>query len=1362
MTNNNPWKGLESYKYSDAGQFYGRDQELCDLAEIIRQNSFTTIYGISGAGKTSIINAGLCPLLDKEHFLPVYIRLNHGKDRISYDQQIINATENALIKIGGEAEKSHDVDVESEFDQLWLYFHSHTFWTKDNHKIAPVLFIDQFEEIFTKNDDVNDIWSFFNIIDSLQYNMPTERILNLIQANGKSITFGEEANFRVVFSMREDFLPRLEDYCFDIPAMRRNRVGLKSLNGLQAIEVITKPCPGVVTREVALHIISKVVGKKIADNTKRLKGTLVDTSILSLFCTELYNYRDKSKGEGIITTELVDLYGGNILEWFYDRNMQILPKNTYIYLENHLLTHNGFRNSIAVDDLLENNVTQEQIDKLEENRIIRVEDINHNLRVEFTHDVLCKIAKKRKDERDSISKAKDEATATRLFTFDTVIFALAIIYPIVNVFYVGPNEGLLGSLSFLPFICILYLIFIHRTLSDKNFSIVLGSIFACVALSGLFGCVGDAIHENYTTKSIRNFGFSLICVVPFLFLISPLIYNIYSVIEDKLINWVRKCCFIIACFVLSILYLLFVINEKPSYYDEWVLVSIPLIIFLLTPFAILIISKKRQAIKPINVFASIYAGYAIILFSAVFLSAKGYIDLYTRSNVSRSRSWEYYWIAEWMVFAVMAVLYLIAYLRQPKEIAFRKYLDNIMEVQSFRKYNSFSTRFVTIFILLFILLAGIAATTYIDVIPFVTLPVIVLLSLHIISTEIKFTVKKKVFSTSVLLPVLLVSECLLALQYFIFPMKYIVILLASLVSSVAITYFYCHTENVKSNKWLAARIWFYSILISALLPSVSVGYNMLNPRISDVYRVWDGRIPSNQNRLYFMTIADKKGNKGVMDYSDIIIRPMYASINYAHLSSEAFSIVYPVAYTIQESIGITSDLNYSGSMRDCFFSCKSDDKHIAKHNYSAFFTSKNKFGSIFSIKEIDTFCSKELIEDNSNDYDTTECDTIVCDSVDCDTEVSAYSHRYTPSESKELYNADVKTYNGIYNANWLTRARFVLSQQNMNINANERRKAIARIFINALFEYGVKNNVATEYDRWDYVYSAINSDSLTLLFIESYDNASFDRILSYKGKMITSNQIEHVMRLLYPLLASDTTNYTRDFVYGKLRKKFASSWANSDFAYYLLFSKDTKMAKDYLLANKDRFLSSNKRSYYLNLCTVSYCEGDLDAFKRYLKKGTELLKEDIGARRMFLKSLVGRVCDLNDWGVKLADPDYLYEAYTIASQYKWPFGMDSSNPDKDFILKEESERINLLAYEFAKEKRYQEAMATIDFAIKLRPEYANYYDSRGEFLLLQGKKQDALIMWKKVTELNPYFLDAYPNGTKLSNGLKKLKLISKL
>lgn len=84
---------------------------------------------------------------------------------------------------------------------------------------------------------------------------------------------------------------------------------------------------------------------------------------------------------------------------------------------------------------------------------------------------------------------------------------------------------------------------------------------------------------------------------------------------------------------------------------------------------------------------------------------------------------------------------------------------------------------------------------------------------------------------------------------------------------------------------------------------------------------------------------------------------------------------------------------------------------------------------------------------------------------------------------------------------------------------------------------------------------------------------------------------------------------------------------------------------------------------------------------------------------------------------------------------------------------------NQIAYEHAIKSDFEKAHHIIDDAISLVPTYADFYDSKGEFFLMQGHNDKALAMWKKVLELDPNFLDNYPDGTNLSNGLKKLGLI---
>lgn len=413
---NNPWLGLESYSINDAYRFYGRDNDIEIVSNAIYDNFITTIYGISGAGKTSLLNAGLTPALIENNYLPIRIRLNHSSEK-SYSMQVVDAITDAVDSVNGEVEYDGTISLEQiyENEKLWYFLHTSGFWTKDNYSIRPVIFIDQFEELFTKNDDTYKISSFFEMINAIQYDTPPTQTKELLE--NSSGYFELKCNTsRIVFIMREDFLARLEDYSYGIAVLRRNRIGIKQMNGHQALEVILKPNPGLITREGALKILSKVSGKEVIDSDRSLGRISIDTSILSLFCSELYQRAVEEKSD-IITTKIIEEFGSNIIAHFYSKSMNLVPPSFVTYLEKHLLTSNGYRNSIALEDIEIPKLTKEAIASnlthLTEKRIIRIEETNGVARVEFTHDVLCMVAKQHRDNK----KQKQLKTKERISSF---------------------------------------------------------------------------------------------------------------------------------------------------------------------------------------------------------------------------------------------------------------------------------------------------------------------------------------------------------------------------------------------------------------------------------------------------------------------------------------------------------------------------------------------------------------------------------------------------------------------------------------------------------------------------------------------------------------------------------------------------------------------------------------------------------------------------------------------------------------------------------------------------------------------------------------------------------------------------------
>lgn len=438
----NPWLGLKSY--SEGKILYGRDKETEELSQKILYNTQTVIYGRSGIGKSSLLKAGVFPILRRNGYFPVYVRFVHEEGQGSYTNQIITAVDNALKRLKIEDLSAPDADVvkfvegyKEEIvpannadgkETMWEFFHRYKFYYKLNeedepHTIFPVLIFDQFEEIFTLQKNEHVIKGFFDEFAGLLNNVCPKYLLQstievgntLPQSTGSSLIkrglvktskrwdYIDETNLHVVLSLREDFLSYLERNIEHIPSLKHNRYCLLPLNEDQAAEVIMQPIPGLVSVEVAKEIICKVTGAKYddfeIDDNPELE---VDSAILSLFLSELY----EKKGDAlIITDELVEHFGSNIISDYYERtvnNRSQISEESVFYLEKRLVTREERRDSIFDEQALRHGVTRDELKYLYDCRLLHQYPWRDGIRIEFSHDVLCPIVIERRKKRDEI------------------------------------------------------------------------------------------------------------------------------------------------------------------------------------------------------------------------------------------------------------------------------------------------------------------------------------------------------------------------------------------------------------------------------------------------------------------------------------------------------------------------------------------------------------------------------------------------------------------------------------------------------------------------------------------------------------------------------------------------------------------------------------------------------------------------------------------------------------------------------------------------------------------------------------------------------------------------------------------------
>ena len=133
MTIENPWAGLASYEDPASSErklkFCGRDDDTYDMVKLISKNVFVTLYGKSGIGKTSLLNAGVFPELREKQYTPISLRLGILKPTKwpSYQSIIIDAIKRASAHIV-EFNVIDEQTNEKSDDYLWNFFARHRFF----------------------------------------------------------------------------------------------------------------------------------------------------------------------------------------------------------------------------------------------------------------------------------------------------------------------------------------------------------------------------------------------------------------------------------------------------------------------------------------------------------------------------------------------------------------------------------------------------------------------------------------------------------------------------------------------------------------------------------------------------------------------------------------------------------------------------------------------------------------------------------------------------------------------------------------------------------------------------------------------------------------------------------------------------------------------------------------------------------------------------------------------------------------------------------------------------------------------------------------------------------------------------------
>ena len=220
------YPGVRSFEEHDEIQFFGRQRAAEELLLRVLSVRLLLQFAPSGVGKTSLLNAGLFPKLSPHDYFPFIVRLNQANESLT--AAVWRSLHEAAVKRG-----LKDPIVPSEARSVWELLAGAQLWSHDLRLQTPILVFDQFEEIFTLRDEAFRR-QFAAEIGELSRGIPRQA------AGGESASVPPPA-VKIIISLREEYLGKLEEFSNSIPELFHERLRLPPLTTGEARDAIVEP-----------------------------------------------------------------------------------------------------------------------------------------------------------------------------------------------------------------------------------------------------------------------------------------------------------------------------------------------------------------------------------------------------------------------------------------------------------------------------------------------------------------------------------------------------------------------------------------------------------------------------------------------------------------------------------------------------------------------------------------------------------------------------------------------------------------------------------------------------------------------------------------------------------------------------------------------------------------------------------------------------------------------------------------------------------------------------------------------------------------------------------------------------------------
>lgn len=254
------YPGVRPFETNERMLFKGRDTEIKEFCDLIKAKRFAVLFAKSGTGKTSLLNAGVLPLLNTQRYSLIRVRFQDFdkspavvfRETVERFVKSKTAGKNNFISQYYHRLKTRKKELQRVELLLWEYLKSYDIervMTPKKMDLAtrtPIVIFDQFEEFFYNNDKEGQK-EFVDCLADLLYGRVPDKILDE-QTFSMTLEFSNTytpwllpLDWKVIISIRSDRLFRLDELSPQIPAILNNRYGLLPLTREQARQAIVLP-----------------------------------------------------------------------------------------------------------------------------------------------------------------------------------------------------------------------------------------------------------------------------------------------------------------------------------------------------------------------------------------------------------------------------------------------------------------------------------------------------------------------------------------------------------------------------------------------------------------------------------------------------------------------------------------------------------------------------------------------------------------------------------------------------------------------------------------------------------------------------------------------------------------------------------------------------------------------------------------------------------------------------------------------------------------------------------------------------------------------------------------------------------------